>query len=142
VAAWLKLAGKIVRITSSTDEVDHLSAKLRRIRWTCSWHRQHLWRETQGVHQTGSIPVKCSKEDTTAAFKIVGHEGTTLELEVQRGFDQFGRHFEQLLGEGEKGKLVIVQDPGGAEYELLTGLTPMVREIEVRLAAGTTVADV
>src|ERR1700730_16897911 len=22
----------------------------------CSWHRQHLWRETQGVHQTGSIP--------------------------------------------------------------------------------------
>src|SRR5205085_1895916 len=56
VAAWLKLAGKIVRITSSTDEVDHLSAKLRRIRWTCSWHRQHLWRETQGVHQTGSIP--------------------------------------------------------------------------------------
>src|SRR6202047_4707789 len=31
VAAWLKLAGKIVRITSSTDEVDHLSAKLRRI---------------------------------------------------------------------------------------------------------------
>ena len=32
---------KIVRITSSTDEVDHLSAKLRRIRWTCSWHRQH-----------------------------------------------------------------------------------------------------
>src|SRR5207237_3496817 len=57
VAAWLKLAGKIVRITSSTDEVDHLSAKLRRIRWTCSWHRQHLWRETQGVHQTGSIPI-------------------------------------------------------------------------------------
>src|ERR1700731_774586 len=56
VAAWLKLAGKIVRITSSTDEVDHLSAKLRRIRWTCFWHRQHLWRETQGVHQTGSIP--------------------------------------------------------------------------------------
>jgi hypothetical protein len=49
VAAWLKLAGKIVRITSSTDEVDHLSAKLRRIRWTCSWHRQHLRRETQGV---------------------------------------------------------------------------------------------
>ena len=48
VAAWLKLAGKIVRITSSTDEVDHLSAKLRRIRWTCSWHRQHLWRETSG----------------------------------------------------------------------------------------------
>jgi hypothetical protein len=42
VAAWLKLAGKIVRITSSTDEVDHLPAKLRRIRWTCSWHRQHL----------------------------------------------------------------------------------------------------
>jgi hypothetical protein len=29
VAAWLKLAGKIVRITSSTDEVDHLPAKLR-----------------------------------------------------------------------------------------------------------------
>src|SRR5271163_3198708 len=57
VAAWLKLAGKIVRIPSSTDEVDHLSAKLRRIRWTCSWHRQHLWRETQGVHQTGSIPI-------------------------------------------------------------------------------------
>src|SRR5260370_13973083 len=56
VAAWLKLAGKIVRITSSTDEVDHLSAKLRRIRWTCSWHRQHLWRDTQGVHQTGAIP--------------------------------------------------------------------------------------
>jgi len=26
VAAWLKLAGKIVRITSSTDEVDHLPA--------------------------------------------------------------------------------------------------------------------
>src|SRR5260370_41118463 len=26
VAAWLELAGKIVRITSSTDEVDHLSA--------------------------------------------------------------------------------------------------------------------
>src|SRR6202035_2474379 len=58
VAAWLKLAGKIVRITSSTDEVDHLSAKLRRIWWTCSWHRQHLWRETQGVHQTGSIPTR------------------------------------------------------------------------------------
>src|SRR6202040_4168223 len=58
VAAWLKLAGKIVRITSSTDEVDHLSAKLRRIRGTCSWHRQHLRRETQGVHQTGSIPVR------------------------------------------------------------------------------------
>jgi hypothetical protein len=57
VAAWLKLAGKIVRITSSTDQVDHLPAKLRRIRWTCSWHRQHLWRETQGVHQTGSIPL-------------------------------------------------------------------------------------
>ena len=57
VAAWLKLAGKIVRITSSTDEVDHLPAKLRRIRWTCSWHRQHLWRETRGVHQTGSIPL-------------------------------------------------------------------------------------
>jgi hypothetical protein len=35
-----------------------------------------------------------------------------------------------------------VQDPGGAEYELLTGLTPMVREIEVWIAAGTTVADV
>src|SRR5438552_17841222 len=29
VAAWLKLAGKIVGTTSSTDEVDHLSAKLR-----------------------------------------------------------------------------------------------------------------
>src|SRR5207302_4737540 len=56
VAAWLKLAGKIVGTTSSTDEVDHLSAKLRRIWWTCSWHRQHLWRETHGVHQTGSIP--------------------------------------------------------------------------------------
>src|SRR6202035_4786890 len=61
VAAWLKLAGKIVRITSSTDEVDHLSAKLRRIWWTCSWHRQHLWRETQGVHQTGSIPALLSE---------------------------------------------------------------------------------
>src|SRR5438270_7533329 len=57
VAAWLKLAGKIVGATSSTDEVDHLSAKLRRIWWTCSWHRQHLWRETQGVHQIGSIPI-------------------------------------------------------------------------------------
>src|SRR5438270_4423637 len=57
VAAWLKLAGKIVGATSSTDEVDHLSAKLRRIWWTCSWHRQHLWRETQGVHQIGSIPM-------------------------------------------------------------------------------------
>jgi ATP-dependent exoDNAse (exonuclease V) alpha subunit len=27
---------------------------------------------------------------------MVGHNGTTLELEVQRRFDQFGRHFEQL----------------------------------------------
>src|SRR6201987_1666623 len=56
LAAWVKLAGKIVRITSSTDQGDPLPAKLRRIRWTCSWHRQHLWQETQGVHQTGSIP--------------------------------------------------------------------------------------
>jgi hypothetical protein len=43
--------------------------------------------------------VKCSKEDATAAFEIVGHDGTTLELEVQRRFDQFGRHFEQLLAD-------------------------------------------
>ena len=57
VAARLKLAGKIVRITASTDEVDHLSAKFRRIRWACSWHRQHLWQKLQGVHQTGSIPI-------------------------------------------------------------------------------------
>src|SRR5579863_1124730 len=28
-AAWFKLAGKIVRITSGTDQVDHLSPKLR-----------------------------------------------------------------------------------------------------------------
>ena len=46
--------------------------------------------------------VKCSKEDATAAFEIVGHDGTTLELEVQRRFDQFGRHFEQLFGEGNE----------------------------------------
>src|SRR5271169_6580068 len=57
VAARLKLAGKIVRITASADQVDHLSAKFRRIRWACSWHRQHLWQKLQGVHQTGSIPV-------------------------------------------------------------------------------------
>src|SRR4051794_2361931 len=48
VAARLKLAGKIVGITSSTDEVDHLSAKLRRIGWACSWHRQHLWQKASG----------------------------------------------------------------------------------------------
>ena len=56
MAARLKLAGKIVRITAGTDQVDHLSAKFRRIRWACSWHRQHLWQKPQGVHQTGSIP--------------------------------------------------------------------------------------
>src|SRR5207237_234383 len=70
VAAWLKLAGKIVRITSSTDEVDHLPAKLRRIRWTCSWHRQHLWRETQGVHQTGSIPTLGFGTEALAPVKL------------------------------------------------------------------------
>ena len=46
--------------------------------------------------------VKCSKEDATAAFEIVGHNGTTVELEVQRRFHQFGRHFEQLFGEGNE----------------------------------------
>src|SRR5271163_1409363 len=50
VAAWLKLAGKIVRIPSSTDEVDHLSAKLRRIRWTApsSWPRSRFGRSRVG----------------------------------------------------------------------------------------------
>ena len=57
MAARLKLAGEIVRITASTDQLDHLSAKFRRIRWACSWHRQHLWQKLQGVHQTGSIPI-------------------------------------------------------------------------------------
>src|SRR5438309_9509611 len=69
VAAWLKLAGKIVGATSSTDEVDHLSAKLRRIWWTCSWHRQHLWRETQGVHQIGSIPVGELRQQWRGLYK-------------------------------------------------------------------------
>jgi hypothetical protein len=47
----------VVWITASTHQVDHLSAKFRRIRWACSWHRQHLWQKLQGVHQTGSIPI-------------------------------------------------------------------------------------
>jgi hypothetical protein len=46
--------------------------------------------------------VKCSKEDATAAVEIVGNNGTTLEFEVQRRFHQFGRHFEQLFGEGNE----------------------------------------
>src|SRR6202035_558193 len=87
VAAWLKLAGKIVRITSSTDEVDHLSAKLRRIRWTCSWHRQHLRRETQGVHQTGSIPMwlDCPVEET---HDRGGKTRTTEARDKRRGIPQ------------------------------------------------------
>src|SRR6202040_1511521 len=92
VAAWLKLAGKIVRITSSTDEVDHLSAKLRRIWWTCSWHRQHLWRETQGVHQTGSIPGNPSAQpDQRFAFPTppVGANDQTFRLVVRP--DLWGR---------------------------------------------------
>ena len=56
--------------------------------------------ELLGDFALGSV--KCSKEDATAAFEIVGHNGTTLELEVQRRFDQFGRHFEQLFGEGNE----------------------------------------
>ena len=62
MAARLKLVGKIVRITPSTDEVDHLAAKFRRIRWACSWHQQHLWQKLQGVHQTGSIPTNAKTE--------------------------------------------------------------------------------
>jgi len=46
--------------------------------------------------------VKCSKEDATAAFEIVGNDGTTLEFEVRRRLHQFGRHFEQLFGEGNE----------------------------------------
>ena len=46
-----------------------LSAKLRRIRWTCSWHRQHLRRETQGVHQTGSIPIPVCWREMDSNFR-------------------------------------------------------------------------
>lgn len=61
VAARLKLAGKIVRITARTDQLDHLSAKFRRIRWACSWLRQHLWQKLQGVHQTAeSQSMRCA----------------------------------------------------------------------------------
>src|SRR4051812_14492862 len=63
MTAWLEFAGKIIGITSRTDQVDHLWAKFRRIRRTCTWHRQHLWRETQGVHQTGSTSSRSSVWD-------------------------------------------------------------------------------
>ena len=56
--------------------------------------------EPLGDFALGSV--KCSKEDATAAFEIVGHDGTTFEFEVQRRFDQFGRYFEQLFGEGSE----------------------------------------
>jgi hypothetical protein len=94
VAAWLKLAGKIVRITSSTDEVDHLSAKLRRIRWTCSWHRQHLWRETQGVHQTGSIPLL---GDAEGASELPSVHRRGADVARFAGLDDIMQRFERLL---------------------------------------------
>ena len=53
-----------------------------------------------GNFELGSV--KRSKEDATAAFEIVGHNPATIELEVQRRFDQLGRHFEQLFGEGDE----------------------------------------
>ena len=43
--------------------------------------------------------VKCSKEDTAAAFKIVRDNSTVIELKAQCCLDEFGRHFEQLFGE-------------------------------------------
>jgi hypothetical protein len=39
MAGRLKLSGEIVGITPGSNEIHHLAAKLRRIRWVCSGHR-------------------------------------------------------------------------------------------------------
>ena len=53
----LELSGKILGRPSGTDQINHLTAELRRIRRMRLGHQEHLWRKLQGVHQTGSIPV-------------------------------------------------------------------------------------
>ncbi len=84
MAGRLKLAGKIVRITSSTDEVHHLTAELGRIRWVGSGHQQHLQRKLQGVHQSGSIPVDQFRRGLTLveALSDLG-ERAARELDLQ-----------------------------------------------------------
>ncbi len=56
--------------------------------------------ELLGDFALGSV--KCGKEDATTAFEIVGNDSTVLELKAQRRFDELGRHFEQLFGEGNE----------------------------------------
>jgi hypothetical protein len=92
VAARLKLAGKVVGTTSSTDEIDHLPAKLRRIGRACSWHRQHLCKKLQGVHQTGSIPAIIDLEHfsqamllATMAVPVHAHMAVDRTLRIAQG---------------------------------------------------------
>ena len=42
-----------------TNQIDHLTAKLRRIPRMGSGHQEHLWQKLQGVHETGSSQCLC-----------------------------------------------------------------------------------
>src|SRR6516225_4887979 len=42
--------------------------------------------------------VEASEKDTTAAVEVIGDDRSGPELQVQRLFDEFGRHFEQFCG--------------------------------------------
>src|SRR6266853_3562865 len=45
--------------------------------------------------QTCALPI-------SAAFEIVGDYSAIIELKAHCGLDEFGRHFEQLFGEGNE----------------------------------------
>jgi hypothetical protein len=51
-----ELAGQVRRITSGTDQLDHLPPEFRRVRRTCSGHGRHLARSACYVHPNGVIP--------------------------------------------------------------------------------------